>query len=146
MADWSVQNYFEDAKVGDEIPSYSLLLTPQRLIMAAGAVRDFAPLHSQPDFAKSTGAKDMYVNNQFVMMAFYRLLQEYAGLDGKVLQIGPLRMTKYACANDTITYTGTITELFEDERGACVKVAFSADNQDGENTAKGEGLLTLPRR
>ena len=146
MADWTVQKYFEDVKVDDELDSFSLLLTPQRMIMAAGAVRDFNTIHIIPEAAKAIGSKDMFMNNGFIMMTFFRLMQEFAGLDGKVVQLGPIRIAANSCANDTITYGGKVAEVFENEQGACVKLAVYSRNQDGENTCIGEGTIMLPHK
>ncbi|MBM2825996.1 MAG: acyl dehydratase, partial [Dehalococcoidia bacterium] len=95
MVDWSKQVYWEDVKEGDEVPPVSVALTVQRLIMLAGANRDFHPIHHNRDAAQAGGAPDIYINNnscQSALGGWERTVREYIGLRGVIKRAGPFRM------------------------------------------------------
>ena len=47
---------FNDVVEGAELPEFAVPLTIQRLVMEAGANRDFAPMHHDREIARATGA------------------------------------------------------------------------------------------
>ncbi len=144
MANWTKQRYFEDIETGEELPAVSFFLSKQRMVMAASAMRDFNLAHCSSEFAKGRGAPDMYVNNTFIMAAFYRLLSEYIGLDGKCVQIGPIRLKKFTCCGHTATYHGHVTgKRIENGRGL-VELAVSSTLEDGTVTTEGTAIVALP--
>ncbi|MDP7619412.1 MAG: hypothetical protein QF652_04110, partial [Dehalococcoidia bacterium] len=60
MVDWGKQRYWDDVNEGDEINEVQYPLTVQRMVMAAGANRDFNPIHHSTYAANAGGAADMY--------------------------------------------------------------------------------------
>ena len=79
MPDW-VQRYWEDVHEGDELPTQEFPITIARLIIEAAANRDFWPLHHNSEFARASGAADMYANNIFLQGMWERSAREYIGL------------------------------------------------------------------
>lgn len=144
MADWTKQIYFEEINIGDQLPPISLCLTPQRMVMAASAMRDFNLAHCNSGFAQGRGAPDMYMNNTFIMAAFYRLLSEYIGLDGKCVRIGPLRLKVFTCCGHTVTYRGTVTGKKQDENGNCLELQIQSTLEDGTLTSEGVAVVQVP--
>jgi acyl dehydratase len=55
-----------DVTVGDRLPEFVLPITLQRLVMEAGANRDFSPWHFDADVARASGAPALYANTTFV--------------------------------------------------------------------------------
>ena len=47
--DWSTQRYWEDISEGDEVPAISFPLSVYRLVVEAGANRDFNSIHHTPN-------------------------------------------------------------------------------------------------
>ena len=82
MADWSKQLYWEDVNEGDVIPAIDFHITVQRLIVEAGANRDFAQIHHNTEVAMEQGVSEMYANNIFIQGWWERTVREYIGLDG----------------------------------------------------------------
>ena len=67
---------FADVAVGDQLDPISIPVTLQRLVMEAGANRDFSLIHHDRDVARATGAPDAYMNTFFIAGMFERLLRE----------------------------------------------------------------------
>ena len=66
MSDWSSQRMWDDVVEGDQLRGLSFPLTIHRLVVHAGANKDFSAIHHNTEFARHTGASDMYANNVFI--------------------------------------------------------------------------------
>lgn len=123
---------------GTEIPSVSIAMTVQRMVMEAGANRDFMPVHHDPAVARAQGAPDMYVNTFFVASMIERTVSEWAGPGSRVLRIGPFRMTRFACVGHVLTCRGRIRSV----RGAEIELDVSMEDGEGA-TMSGQALVRL---
>ena len=65
---------------GTALPAVSIPITLQRLVMEAGANRDFSLIHHDSGVARATGAPDAFANTFFLMGMFERLMREWAEL------------------------------------------------------------------
>jgi acyl dehydratase len=55
-----------DVAIGDQLPEFVVPITLQRLVMEAGANRDFSPWHFDAEVARASGAPALYANTTFV--------------------------------------------------------------------------------
>ena len=85
--DIDVHRSIETVSVGDELGPISIPVTLQRLVMEAGANRDFSLIHHDRDVARATGAPDAYMNTFFIAAMFERLLREWMGPRGRINKI-----------------------------------------------------------
>lgn len=106
-----------DIEVGSELPSISIPITLQRLVMEAGANRDLSLIHHDSKVAQATGAPDAFANTYFLMGMFERLMRGWAGPKARVRKIGPLRMMIFNAVGDTVTFRGRV-ESVDVETGA----------------------------
>jgi acyl dehydratase len=143
MVEWEKQLYFDEVQAGDEIPPISLPLTLQRMIMEAGANRDFSSIHHDTKVARATGAPDVYMNSFFIVGMFERLLREWIGLKGKIKKIGPFRMRIFNCVGDLVTFKGKVKQV-QNEKGEIVLDIWS-ETRRGQTTT-GEATVMLPKR
>ena len=74
-----------DITVGLELPTASIPITLQRLVMEAGANRDFSLIHHDSQVARATGASGAFANTFFLMGMFERVMREW-GLPKVTLQ------------------------------------------------------------
>ncbi len=125
-------------ELGSEIPPVSIALTVQRLVMEAGANRDFMPVHHDSRVARAQGAPDMYVNTFFVASMIERTVREWAGLQARFLRIGPFRMTRFACVGRVVTCRGRISAV----EGAEVELEMSMEDDAG-STMSGRARIHL---
>lgn len=135
------QRYFHEVSVGDELEPISLPITLQRLVMEAGANRDFSLIHHDRDVARATGAPDAYMNTFFIAGMFERLLREWMGHRGTLISIKGLRMRVFNAVGDTVTFKGRVTALRPADRQLDIEL-WSESNEKPTVTAV--ATLTLP--
>ncbi len=131
----------ESVSVGDELPPIAIPITLQRLVMEAGANRDFSLIHHDRDVARSTGANDAYMNTFFIAGMFERLLREWMGDGGRLNKISNLRMKVFNVVGDTVTFGGRVCELLGDEQQ--VVLDLWSETQNG-TTVTATATVTLP--
>ena len=137
----SEQRYFDAVAVGDELGPISLPITLQRLVMEAGANRDFSLIHHDRDVARATGAPDAYMNTFFIAGMFERLLREWMGHGGRLNRIRDLRMQVFNAVGDTVSFRGRVTALQGESRQVDIAMWCEA----GEvRTVTAAATVTLP--
>jgi acyl dehydratase len=146
MPDW-VQRYWEDVHEGDELPTLEFPITIARLIIEAAANRDFWPLHHSSEFARASGAADMYANNIFLQGMWERSAREYIGLAGVLKKLGPFRMRSFNVVGETVVVKGAVRRTWQSEGENFVEIELRSENSSGVLTvAPGPVLATLPSR
>jgi acyl dehydratase len=145
-SDWSAQLYFEDVKEGDEVPQVAFPITIQRLVMEAGANRDFNGIHHNREIARFYGAPDMFCNNFFLQAMWERAVREYIGLRGIICKIGPFRMRIFNPVGDTVVVKGNVLRKFQQDRRNVVELRMRSENSRGISVGPGPVLVTLPSR
>jgi len=143
MVDWKKQLRFNEVEVEKEIPAVSIPITLQRLVMEAGANRDFSPIHHDGEIARATGAPDTYANTFFIMGMFERTLREWIGLRGVIKKIGPFRMKVFNCVGDVMTCKGKVKEKSQENGNNVVKLDIWCETDKGQ-TVVGEATVILP--
>ncbi len=98
-------------KIGDTLPEIQIPITLHRLVMEAGANRDFSMIHHDTKVARATGAPDAYANTFFLMGMFERQLREFIGLKGRIKKIGPMQMKTFNSVDDVLIFKGKVTAI-----------------------------------
>ena len=98
-------------QVGDTLPEISIPITLQRLVIEAGANRDFSLIHHDTKVAQATGAPDAFANTFFLIGMFERLMREWAGPKARIRKIGPLRMMIFNAVGDTVQFKGAVESV-----------------------------------
>ena len=88
------QLYWENVKIGQEIPGFSIEIDWTRIAKQVSGSQDFYPVHHDPDFARAGGHKEMFVNTGFMQGCFSRLMTDWIGDDGFVNKFKKRRMLK----------------------------------------------------
>jgi acyl dehydratase len=148
LVDWGKQRYWDDVNEGDEINEVQYPLTVQRMVMAAGANRDFNPIHHSTYAANAGGAADMYAMNFFHNGMWERTVREYIGLDGVIKQTGPFRMRIFSTVGDTVVVRGKVTRKYKEGNEALVELELQSLLATNGNVSVGPGpvTVTLPTR
>lgn len=136
---------WDDVAVGDSIGTLDFPITVSRLVIVAGAQRDFNAIHHNSDFARATGAPDMYVNSLFLQGMWERLVRDYIGPSGKIWGLGGFRMRSFNCPGDTVSASGTVTEKWLDGERAMIRIELRSDNKTGLTVGPGFVTAELPR-
>ena len=145
-SDWSTQLFFEDVNEGDDVPQVAFPITVQRLVMEAGANRDFNGIHHNREIAQLYGAQDMFCNNFFLQGMWERTVREYMGLRGSIRKIGPFRMRIFNLVGDTVVVKGTVVRRFQHDGENFAELKMWSENSHGISVGPGPVLVTLPSR
>ncbi|GHA78962.1 MULTISPECIES: MaoC family dehydratase [Streptomyces] len=95
-------------EVGTELPAQSFPVTRATLVQYAGASGDFNPIHWNEKFAREVGLPDVIAHGMFTMAEAIRVVTDWAGDPGAVVEYG-VRFTKpVVVPNDD---TGAVVEV-----------------------------------
>jgi acyl dehydratase len=104
--------------VGDELPPLNVRVTRANLIEYAGASLDFNPIHWNEKRAKDVGLPDVVAHGMLTMALGGRLVTDWLGDPGKVVEYGVRFTRPVVVPNDDVgalvELTGKIAELRED--------------------------------
>jgi 3-methylfumaryl-CoA hydratase len=141
--DWGHQLDVETVNVGDEVPTYSLWLNYQRIVMSAAADRMFSSIHHNRDAARLGGLDDIIFNTLGYEMVFEIALRRWMGLDGRIHKLGPFRMNKASHPGDTLVCQCRVTNKVTQDEETLVQLDLAIDNPRGQ-AAAGEAWVALP--
>jgi acyl dehydratase len=139
--DWSTQRLWNDVEEGEELPAVAFPLTVYRLVVEAGANRDFNSIHHNSEFARASGAPEMYANTGFLLGMWERAIREFIGLDGTIRRITGFRMKRFNTVGGTVTVRGRVDRKWREGEDALVDVELWSE-LDGEVTV-GPGTVTV---
>ncbi|MFE7896468.1 MaoC family dehydratase [Streptomyces sp. NPDC057424] len=130
---------YSDVEVGTELPAQTFPVTRETLVRYAGASGDFNPIHWNEKFAQEVGLPDVIAHGMFTMAEAIRVVTDWAGDPGAVLEYG-VRFTKPVVVPN-------------DDQGAVIEVAGKvAAKLDGNTvrvdltaTSAGQKVLGMSR-
>jgi acyl dehydratase len=130
---------YDAVEVGAALPSQSFPVTRAALVQYAGASGDFNPIHWNESFATSVGLPDVIGHGMFTMAEAIRVVTDWLGDPGAVLEYG-VRFTKpVVVPNDgvgaTIEVSAKVAAKLDDRK---VRVDLLA-------TCGGEKVLGMSR-
>jgi acyl dehydratase len=139
------QLYYEDITVGSEITPLVKLPTTRQLVMWAGAVGDYLPIHYDKDFAQSRGLSGVIVHGQLVGAFLGQLMTDWIGERGILRKLS----CSYKGMNypgEALTGKGKVTKKYVQDDQHYVECSLWAENAKGEKTASGIAIVILPSR
>ena len=142
--DWSAQRYWDDVAEGDDVPSVEFPLTVYRLVVEAGANRDFNAIHHNSEVARASGAPEMYANTGFLLGMWERALREFIGLDGTIRRIAGFRMKRFNTVGQTVTVRGRVTRKWRENDDALLEVEMWSELGDDVTVGPGTVTVALP--
>lgn len=146
MDNWNVQRHWEDVRVGDEVPSVEFPLTVYRLVVAAGATRDFNAIHYNVNAARASGAPDVYANTMFLMGMWERSVREFIGTQGVIRRISGLRLRVFTTVGDTVKVKGEVIDSRREGNIGVLDLNMRSENSRGITVGPGVVTVTLPLR
>jgi acyl dehydratase len=142
----ATQRYFEEVTSGEDIPTMSFPITVYRLVMEAGANRDFNSIHHNTEYARSTGAPDMYANTLFLLGMWERAVREWIGCAGTIRAIRGFRMVRFNVVGDTTCVVGRVLSTQREGDIGVVVLEVRSENSQGVTVGPGQVEVTLPVR
>lgn len=132
--------YYDEVEVGTLLPPFVLPLTVQRLVMEAGVNRDFAPIHSDRELARASGAPDMYANTMLFQALFEGTLRQWMGLGGRLRKLG-FRMRAFTMPGHEVAALGRVTGKHPEGQGLVDLEVWT--EVEGNRTAEGTATVQL---
>ena len=131
---------YDDVAVGDALPPLVVAITLQRLAMEAGANRDFARIHHDPDEARASGAPAPYANTTLVETLFEAGIRGWAGPAPRIRML-EFAMTAFNCVGDEVSAAGAVAAKHDDERTVDLELWMETANG---RTAAGSATVAFP--
>ena len=135
------QRFWQDVTIGDALGPLAFPLPVYRLIVAAGANRDFNSIHHNSEYARASGAPDMYAGTLFLQGMWERAIRDYIGLAGALRRIAGFRMNSFNCAGDTVVVKGLVERKWSERGTGFVEIRMWSEN--GGRVSVGPGLVTV---
>ncbi|GGZ13590.1 MaoC family dehydratase [Streptomyces nitrosporeus] len=121
---------YESVEVGTELPAQSFPVTRATLVRYAGASGDFNPIHWNEKFAREVGLPDVIAHGMFTMAEAIRVVTDWAGDPGAVVEYGVRFTRPVIVPNDetgaTVEVSGKIGAKLDDNLVRVDLVATSA--------------------
>lgn len=95
---------------GDQLPEWSLPLTPTTIVSTAIATRDWQDVHHDRDVAQAAGSKDIFMNILTSNGLVERYVVDALGHDTELKGIA-IRLGAPAYPYDTLTFRGTVESV-----------------------------------
>jgi acyl dehydratase len=139
--DWSEQRYWDDVEEGAEVPPVAFPLSVYRLVVEAGANRDFNSIHHNSEYARASGAPEMYANTGFLLGMWERTVREFIGLGGSIRTIAGFRMKRFNTVGRTVVVRGRVKSKRREAGDALVELEVWSEL--GGETTVGPGIVTV---
>jgi acyl dehydratase len=144
--DWDRQRYWEDLSVGQAVPAVRFPLSVYRLVVVAGANRDFNSIHHNSEWARGTGAPDMYANVLFLQGMWERCVRQFIGVGGTIRQLAGFRMGSFNTVGDVVTVQGEVARVWAEGGAGLAALRVWSRNRHGVSVGPGTVTVSLPRR
>jgi acyl dehydratase len=136
------QRHFEDVTMGERLNPVEFPLTVYRMVMEAGANRDFNSIHHNSEYAKASGAPEMYASTSFLLGMWERAVRDYIGLEGTIQSLRGFRMKKFNPVGTTTVVHGEVTGT--GPAPGQVELRVWCENNGDVTVGPGTVTLTLP--
>ena len=135
------QRTWDAAQVGDQLGPVAFPLSVYRLVVTAGANRDFNSIHHNTEYAQASGAPEMYANTLFLQGMWERTVRDYIGLAGTLRKLAGFRMNSFNCVGETVVVKGEVTRKWREGETGLVEIRMWSEN--GERISVGPGTVTV---
>ncbi|HJM75044.1 MAG TPA: MaoC/PaaZ C-terminal domain-containing protein [Dehalococcoidia bacterium] len=142
MAD---QTYWDDIEEGAEIALENEEMSSQRLVVWAAASGDFYQIHYDDSFAKNNQLPDIIVHGALKGMLIGRLLDEWIGSDGRIVNWG-VSYRGMDPAREPLKVWGTVTKKYEEDGEGLIDLDVGVAQADGKQTTPGTATVALPKK
>lgn len=136
-----------DVEVGTELPAQTFPVLRADLVRYAGASGDFNVIHWNERVARSVGLPDVIAHGMFTMALAARVVTDWAGDPGRVLEYG-VRFTRPVPVPDDdegaqVEVTGVVAALLDDGK---VRVDLTATHQGQKVLGRAQAVVALQAR
>jgi acyl dehydratase len=134
---------FDRVQVGDELPSLQLPpVSRTTLALFGGASGDHNPIHLDIDFARRSGAPDVFAHGMLGMAWVARFITAWS--PQHTLLRFDVRFLGITHLGNAMRCTGRIVEKRAGNGEQCVRIEVQSANQYGQIKLSGDALIALP--
>ncbi|MCW5652749.1 hypothetical protein [Hydrogenophaga sp.] len=137
---------WEDFAEDEVLAPASYPLSVMRLVMAAGANRDFNSIHHNADFARASGAPDMYANTYFLQGMWERCVRDHLGPACRLHSLQGFRMKAFNTAGQTVVVRARVTRKWLQDGLGLLDIGIHSETAQGITVGPGRVLASLPLR
>ncbi|HZC17867.1 MAG TPA: hypothetical protein VE309_14005 [Caulobacteraceae bacterium] len=142
----TVNVYFEDLKVGDDMPTWSRQTNFMHWNRYAAVNDEFVPFHMDDEDGRKAGnAQGAFGMGNLRYAYLANALRDWIGDEAEIREIG-CQYRAINQKNDTLTVVGKVVELETVDGENRVKLETNVMNQNGEATCPGHAVVVLPNR
>ena len=128
--------------VGDELPPLVLEASVRNIVSTAIATRDYQDVHHDIAAAQERGSKTIFTNILTSNGYCIRFVTDWTGPEA-VVKRAKIRLGVPNYAGDTMTMTGSVTEVEATDEGSLVTVSVRGANSLGDHVT-GTVTVLLP--
>jgi acyl dehydratase len=141
------ERFFNDVKVGDELPTLTKgPMTTLHIMRWSAAMENWHRIHYDAPFAKEVdGLPDVLVNGSWKQQVLCQYIKDWTGRDGWLWKIR-FQFRGMDPAGNTIIAAGKVTELAEHKGLGYALIDIYLTNQLDEKTTSGAAVAVLPIR
>ena len=138
--------YFEDVKVGDEIPSFVKQTDFMHWNRYAAVNDEFVYIHMDDEAGRGAGNEAGAFGMGNLRLSYVlNMLRDWAGDECEIKEMSA-QWRAINQKHDILTTTGKITEKKTENGENLVRLEINVMNQDGKGTAPGYAVIALPSR
>ena len=139
------QLYFEDVKIGTELPILEKTPTTQQLVMYAGASGDFYQIHYDQDFARDNGLPNVIIHGALKNAFLGQLLTDWIGQRGLIKKLA-VEYRGMDIPGSKVYCKGVVTSTKVQGGIGIVECEIWLENNSGKKTTLGKAVVSLPLR
>jgi acyl dehydratase len=142
----TVNVYFEDLKVGDEMPKWSRQTDFMNWNRYAAVNDEFVPFHMDDEAGRKAGNKEGGFGMGNLRYAYLtNALKDWIGDEAEIREIG-CQYRAINQKNDVLTVVGKVVEKTVVDGENQIKLETNVVNQNGEATCPGHAVVVVPNR
>ena len=142
----SYKVYYEDVKVGDQIPTFVRQTDLMHWNRYAAVNDEFVYIHMDEEAGRNGGnAKGVFGMGNLRWAYLQNMLREWIGDEAEVREMS-VQFRAVNQKHDILTCTGTVTEKKVEGKDNLVRLDINVMNQDGKGTTPGYAVVALPSR
>lgn len=138
--------YYEDVKVGEELPPLGKPITSVGMVMYAASTWDFHRYHHDMEYANQMGFERPFLDGQELGAFLAQLVVDWAGIDATLKRL-KYRFTSFVLSGDTLTCKGHVSNKSVQDGEKLVECDLWIENQRGERVLdRGKAIVAMPYR
>ena len=137
--------YWEDVKVGEELPTFSRTTGFMEWNRFAAANEEHVTFHMDHEAGRQAGLPGAIGMGNLRFVYLHNILYDWIGDDGVIKKVG-CQYRGQNLEHDTLTCWGRVTNKEVKDGEHLVELEIGVKNQEGRETAPGRAVVALPTK